>query len=80
MVQVLLPPALTGSGEQVTVPLPAETDVEMMKAVRVNAATTDVSVLMVTRQLPVPEHAPDQPAKEEIASGEAVRVTTAPSL
>jgi hypothetical protein len=33
---------------------------------------------MVTRQVPVPEHTPDQPVKVDEAAGVAVRVTVAP--
>jgi hypothetical protein len=35
---------------------------------------------MVTAQDPVPEQAPDQPAKVEPPTGDAVKVTTAPAV
>jgi hypothetical protein len=35
---------------------------------------------MVTEQLPVPEHAPDQPVKVELADAVAVNITSVPSL
>ena len=46
-----------------------------------NVVVTAVSAFIVTEQLPVPlQPPPDQPAKVEFTPGEAVRVTTAPSL
>src|SRR5262249_51516063 len=41
-------------------------------------AVTGSSAFSVTVQLPLPEQAPDQPAKEEPAAAEAVRVTVVP--
>ena len=41
-----------------------------------NCAVTAWSASNVTRQDPVPVHAPDQPVKVEPAAGTAVRVTT----
>jgi hypothetical protein len=48
--------------------------------VREKDAVTDVLALSVTKQEPVPKHAPDQPAKEEPVAGEAVRVTAVPCV
>ena len=41
-------------------------------------AVTDLAVVMDTTQEPVPEQAPLQPTKSEVAAGEAVRVTVVP--
>ena len=43
---------------------------------RVKVAVTALCAVIVTRQLLVPLHAPDQPAKVEPLSATAVRVTT----
>jgi hypothetical protein len=43
-------------------------------------AETERSALMLTVQLPVPEQAPDQPAKFDPAAGEAVSVTLVPEV
>ena len=43
-------------------------------------AVTLFAAFMVSVQVPVPEHAPDQPAKLELLPGVAVRVTTPPSV
>src|SRR3954451_23746337 len=45
----------------------------------VKVAVTAVLALIVTRQLPAPEQAPDQPAKVELGLGVAARVTDVPS-
>jgi len=44
----------------------------------VNVAVTEASLVNVTLQVPVPVHAPDQPANVEPALGAAVSVTAAP--
>ena len=44
-----------------------------------NVAVTNVSALIVTTHEPVPLHAPDQPAKVELAARVAVSVTEVPS-
>jgi hypothetical protein len=44
-----------------------------------NVAITACAWFIVTWQLPVPEHAPDQPANVEPDAGVAVRVTGVPS-
>ena len=50
-----------------------------LTGVNVNVADTLVPVDMVTRQvLPAPEHAPDQPVKDDPVSGIAVSVTIVP--
>src|SRR3954447_21830792 len=43
-----------------------------------NDAVTFLTASMVTVQAPVPEQAPDQPAKVEVASGAAASVTVLP--
>jgi hypothetical protein len=43
-----------------------------------NVAVTDLAAFIVTEQVPVPEQAPDQPAKVALALGVAVRVSTVP--
>ena len=43
-------------------------------------AVTVVAVLTVTAQVPVPEQAPLQPAKDEPAAGVAVRVMAVPGV
>ncbi len=40
-----------------------------------NVAVTEVSLVKVTLQVPVPVQAPDQPANVEVAFGAAVSVT-----
>ena len=41
-------------------------------------AMTEVPLPTLTVHVPVPEHAPDQPAKVELAAAAAERVTLAP--
>jgi len=41
-------------------------------------ADTDSAVSMVTEQVPVPLHAPDQPMNVDVPPGAAVSVTTVP--
>lgn len=74
-------PQLTPLGLEVTVPVPvpardtlsAKVDAELNVAVTLRACVID------TVQVPVPEHAPLQPAKLEPLVAEAVRVTEAPA-
>ena len=50
------------------------------QALRVKVAVTDLALFMVTGQVPVPLHAPDQPVNVEPESGFAVNETAAPEL
>jgi hypothetical protein len=70
---------LIPAGLLVTVPVP----VPALLTVKANCwilkvAVTDCAALIVTTQLPVPEHAPLQPANVDPADGEAVNVTDVP--
>lgn len=74
-------PQLIPAGEEVTVPVPVPVlAIERVKFFRVKVAVTDLAVSIVTLQLPVPLHAPDQPVKSESADVAAVRVTAVPAL
>ena len=53
--------------------LPPPPDVEKV-------AVTDFAAVMVKVQVPVPEHAPDQPEKVYPLFAEAVKVTDVPEL
>ena len=59
-------------------PVPAEAVIVLV--LRVKVAVTELAAYIVTEHVPVPEHAPDQPAKVELASGAAVSVTDVPAL
>lgn len=60
----------------VTVPVPVPFFVTVkVTGVAVKVAVTEVAAFIVTAHVPVPEHAPLQPAKVEPAVGAAVRVT-----
>lgn len=63
-------------GELVTLPLPVAATVIVSKGV--NDAVTLLAADMVSEQEPVPEHAPDQPAKPYPLAGEAERLTGVP--
>jgi hypothetical protein len=53
----------------------------IVNVLRVKVAATEVLLFMVTEQGDeVPVHPPDHPAKVELASGVAVRVTPVPAL
>jgi hypothetical protein len=67
-------------GAEVTVPVPVPSTVRSSAYDRiVNVAVTFCAWVIVTTQVPVPEHpAPDQPVKVESAAGVAVRVTSVP--
>jgi hypothetical protein len=45
-----------------------------------NAAVTVLAASIVTTQAAVPVQAPDQPAKVEVASGVAIKVTDVPLM
>jgi hypothetical protein len=53
--------------------------VRCLAAVRANFALTFFALLIVTTQVPVPEHAPDQPMNFEPDFADTVSVTTAPA-
>jgi hypothetical protein len=74
-------PQLMPAGLLVTVPEPAPALVtDRVTGSRLNVAVTEVAALTVTTQVPVPEQAPLQPAKEDPAAGEAVRVMAVPGV
>jgi hypothetical protein len=78
--QLHVAPQEMPAGELVTVPLPAPdllTD-RMFVAPELNVAVTLVKAFSVTVHVPVPEHAPLQPAKLVPMSGVAVSVTVVP--
>jgi hypothetical protein len=43
-------------------------------------ALTDFAAFIVTVQVPVPEHAPDQPEKVDLLAADAAKVTDVPAL
>ena len=67
-------------------PPPSPLDVAGMDAAGMDAATdvkvapTDLAAVIATMQVPVPEHAPDQPEKVFPLLAAAVRVTDVPEL
>ena len=69
-----MPPGLDVT---VPVPPPARTTVRRCVVV-VNVAVTLVGAVIVSTQVPVPVHAPLQPANDEPTAGVAVKVTTVP--
>jgi len=74
-------PQAMPEGDEITVPPP----VPLLLALTVywitsKLAVTAFAALIVTKQLPVPLHAPDQPVKVEVASATAVSVTPAPMV
>jgi hypothetical protein len=70
-------PQLMPAGELVTVPEPLPAGVTVSRyLLSVKVAVTDLAVLIVTTQLPVPEQpAPAQPPKVEPVEAVAVNVT-----
>lgn len=72
-----VPPQLIPAGLLVIVPLPAPSlaTVSVFVPDESKVAVTDLAASIVTVQEPVPEQAPLQPAKIELASGAAVSVT-----
>ena len=74
-------PQLMPAGELMTVPLPVPFLVTVsVTGLVLKVAVTDVAVLTVTLQLPVPLQAPLQPAKVEPAAAVAVSVNWAPGV
>ncbi len=64
---------------ETTVPLPLPDLVtDSVNVLRVKVAVTFFAVSIVTEQDPIPEHAPPQPVKLDVASGVAVSVTAVP--
>ncbi len=65
------------AGLEVTVPLPDPELATVNNGLSVKVAVTDLAVSIVTLQgFAEPLHAPDQPAKTEVAEGVAVSITT----
>jgi len=65
----------------IPLPVPAYASVSLNCGdAELNVAVTDSFEFMVTVQAPVPEHAPDQPAKVDPEFGEAASETTVPVL
>jgi hypothetical protein len=72
-------PQLIPAGLLVTVPVPVPAFVTArLKVCTLKVAATLFAASIVTRQVPVPEQAPLQPAKMAPAEGAAVNVTEAP--
>jgi hypothetical protein len=67
------------AGADVTDPDPDRVTVNV-QSIRWNVAVTLFDASIVTTQLPVPEHAPDQPANDEPDAGVAVNVTVVPRM
>ena len=67
------------AGDDDTDPLPApDFPTDSAYSTGSNVAMTDCAALIVTTHRPTPEHAPDQPANDDPASGVAVNVTCVP--
>jgi hypothetical protein len=62
----------------VTVPAPDTDFVTVKLYTVVKVAVTDFAVVIVTMQVPVPVHAPDQPVKVDPLVAEAVKVIDLP--
>jgi hypothetical protein len=73
-----LAPQLIPAGLELTVPVPLPAFLSVSVLSLSKLAVAAWSVLMVRVQLPVPEQAPDQPAKRDPAEAVAVRVTAVP--
>jgi hypothetical protein len=74
-------PQLMPAGLLLTVPAPAPLLVtDRVTGSRLKVAVTAVAWVTVTAQVPVPEQAPLQPAKDEPAEGAAVSVTVVPEV
>jgi hypothetical protein len=73
-------PQVRPAGLDVTVPVPVPVRLTVKTTgLRLKPAVTARSASIVTVQVPVPLQAPLQPAKLDVPSGVAVRVTTAPA-
>ena len=74
-------PQLMPAGVDVTAPVPAPPSVTVkVKLASVNVAVTDCAAFMATTHVPVPVHAPDQPANVEPTAAAAVNVTVVPNV
>jgi hypothetical protein len=62
----------------VIVPAPETDFVTVNLYTGIKVAATDFASVMDTVQVPVPEHAPDQPVKVYPLFGEAVKITDVP--
>jgi hypothetical protein len=62
----------------VIVPAPVTDFVTVKLYIGVKVAVTDFAAFIVTVQVPVPEHAPDQPEKMDPLVAKAVKVTDFP--
>ena len=71
-------PQLMPAGALATTPAPVPFLTTERTGKRSNVAVTEVAVLTVTTQVPVPEQGPLQPVKVEPVTGVAVRVRTVP--
>ena len=72
-------PQLIPAGELVTVPVPVPVLLTIrFWAAAVNMAVTERFAVIETVQVPLPEHAPLQPAKAEPPAADAVKVTEVP--
>jgi hypothetical protein len=71
-------PQLMPEGLLVTLPLPVPAEATVNTGEALKLAMTEVFCIRVTPQAPVPLHAPDQPAKNDFAVGEALSVTWVP--
>ena len=78
-----LGPQLMPAGDDVTVPVPLPVFLTLrpyLRLLRVKVALTVFAASMVTRQAPVPEHAPPQPVKIDPGELVAVRLTIVPAV
>jgi hypothetical protein len=71
-------PQLIPDGLLLTLPVPVPVRVTASTGKSLNIAITEVFLVKVMLQTPTPLHAPDQPAKKELAAGDAVSATCVP--
>jgi hypothetical protein len=71
-------PQLIPDGVLVTLPLPLPASVIERGKSALNVAVTEAAAFILTVHVPVPEHAPLQPVKFDVAFEAAVRVTPVP--